>query len=122
MMCKWLVVVGGAVIVLASGCAKKGVNRGEMESELRASTPSFASGGLSVEEIAKLKPQIKLPVNLAVSGPAGTVHYYRSGESNAWNASELAEIESWEEPLRQAGVISEAVVLPAILVEACGYN
>jgi hypothetical protein len=104
---------------LALGCST-GFSRGEMESSLRASNPSYVSSGLTVEEVEKLRPQIKLPVRLAVAPP--TVSYRRwwgSADLGTWSPEEIAEIESWEEPLRSAGVVADLIILPSSLVEQC---
>jgi hypothetical protein len=120
---KRMCAVIAAIVMLGAGCAKKGFNRGEMESSLRSSNPTFVSSGLSVEDIEKLKPQIQLPVKLAVAPPIAISRSWSRGQDlGLWSPDELAEIQSWEEPLRKAGVVSEFVVLPSILVEQCRYD
>ena len=105
--------------VLLTGCAK-GFNRGQMDSALRASSPRYTSSGLSVEEIEKLQPQVKLPIRLAVAPPLfADRRWSRSDQLDSWSPGESSEIESWEQRLRSEGVVREVVLLPPLLVEAC---
>lgn len=70
--------VAPILALLAVGCSlQKGFNRGEMESALRSANPMFVSSTLTVEEIEKLKPQINLPVRLAVAPPTVSTTYAR---------------------------------------------
>jgi hypothetical protein len=102
-----------------TGCAK-GFNRGEMDSALRASSPRYtSSSGLSVEEIEKLQPQIKLPIRLAVGPPIFADRRWHSDRLDGWTPEESSEIEFWEQRLRSAGIVREVVLLPPMLVEAC---
>jgi hypothetical protein len=112
------------VVILLAGCAtKKGFNRGEMTGAAQASHPLFLSSNLTVEQIEQLKSQLHLPVRLAVAPPV--VSYGRgwgSRELNTWNPDETKEIESWAGPLKRAGVVSELVILPGLLLEQCRGN
>ena len=127
------------IIVLASyallvGCAT-GYNRGEMASALKSakpnyvsselSKPNYVSSELSVEEIERMKPQLKFPARIAVAPPVQTYTYHRWGTQGSlgnWNSEEIAVIESWQEPLRAAGVAEDIVVLPSSLVKDCEYG
>jgi hypothetical protein len=117
-------VVPVIVMLLLAGCAtKKGFNLGEMTSAAQASHPLFLSSNLTVEQIEKLKSQVHFPVRLAVAPPI--ISYGRgwgSRELNTWNADETKEIESWAAPLKRAGVVSDLVILPALLFEQCQGN
>jgi hypothetical protein len=119
---KWLLIA--ALVEFGMGCAaSKGFNRGEMDSALRSGNPTFVSSNLTVEEIEKLKPQINLPVKLAVAPPTVTMRYSRGGDDpDSWSSEEIAEIDSWEEPLKKAGVVSELILLPPMLVDQCRYD
>ena len=91
--------------VLLTGCSK-GFNRGQMDSALRASSPRYTSSGLSVEEIEKLQPQVKLPIRLAVAPPVfADRRWSRSDQLDSWSPGESSEIESWEQRLRSEGVV-----------------
>lgn len=103
------------VTVTAVSCSS-GFNRGEMQSELRAANPVFTS--YRVEQIEKLASQLKLPFRIAVTQPLGSDG---SGKS-AWDSEERTEILAWGDALREAGVVSELVILPASLTEMCGYQ
>lgn len=109
------------VMLLLAGCAtKKGFNRGEMTSAAQASHQLFLSSNLTVEQIERLKSQVHLPVKLAVAPPI--ISYgggWGSREMNTWNPDETREIESWAMSLKRAGVISDLVILPALLLEQC---
>jgi rhombotail lipoprotein len=114
-------VVPVIVILLLAGCAsKKGFNRGAMTSAAQESHPLFQSSNLTIEQIEQLKAQVHLPVRLAVAPPI--ISYgqrWGNRELNTWNTDETKEIESWAGPLKKAGVISEVVILPAVLLEKC---
>ena len=74
--------------VLLTGCAK-GFNRGQMDSALRASSPRYTSSGLSVEEIEKLQPQVKLPIRLAVGPPIfADRRWWHSDQLDSWSPGE----------------------------------
>jgi hypothetical protein len=108
-----------AVSLLFAGCAK-GFHRGQLDAALQLSSPRYTSSALSVEEIEKLQPQIKLPIRLAVTPPLFASRYrWRSNQGDSWSPDELSEIESWEQRLRSAGIVHEAVILPSVLVEGC---
>jgi hypothetical protein len=91
---------------LAAGCSS-GFNRGEMQSELNASNPMFSSS--EVEEIEKLKPQVALPITIAVSQPVGE-------GAEPWSDAEIEVIESWLAPLAGAAVAKQLVVIPSSLI------
>jgi len=116
-------VVPVIVMLLLAGCAtKKGYNRGEMAAA-QASHPLFQSSDLTAEQIEQLKAQVHLPVRLAVAPPIiSTGRGWGSREFNTWNPDETKEIESWAHPLKKAGVVSDLVILPALLLEQCQAN
>ena len=114
-----LAVVATMITVFISGCAGKGFNRGEMEARVQSSRPVYSSTSLSVEEIEKLKPQIHLPIKLAVAPPL-TTYAKMGGGSGNWSPEEVAEIESWAEPLKKAGVVSDLFIMPSNLLQNCG--
>jgi len=118
-MRRWMIIT--AIVLFSVSCAaKKGFNRGEMESALRAGSPTFVSSGLTVEQIERLQPQISLPVKLAVAPPMVSTRYWGYGRDlSSWSPEESKEIAGWEEPLKKAGVISELNIIPSMLVEEC---
>jgi len=94
-----------------------------MESALREGGPLFVSSPLSVEEIEGLRPQVSLPIRVAVA--PSSVSYRRwwgSQELGTWGPGESAEIQSWEAPLKQAGVVKELILLPSLLIEECRWD
>lgn len=94
---------------LALACAS-GFNRGEMQSRMRAAAPVFTQSNL--EEIAKLQPQIALPITIAVSQPLGAT-------PGAWTTAEIEEIESWGAVLASRGIAKRVTVVPTALLGAC---
>jgi len=117
-------VVPVIVVLLLTGCAtKKGFNRGEMTGAAQANHPLFLSSNLTVEQLEKLKSEVHFPVRLAVAPPI--ISYgqsWGSQEMNTWNPDETKEIESWATPLKRAGIVSDLVILPALLLEQCKGN
>jgi rhombotail lipoprotein len=110
------------VLFLATGCAT-GFNRGEMETALEKGQPIFVSSQLSVEEIERLRPQISLPIRVAVAPPTVTYHgWYGREDFETWSPDEVAEIQAWEAPLREAGVVKDLIIIPALLREECRWN
>lgn len=109
----------GLALGASLGCST-GFSRGAMETSLRANSPAYVSGGLSVEEAEKLSPQVSLPMRLVVAPPTAS---YRQGWGSptldAWSPEEVAEINGWGEALREAGVVADLTILPASLVEDC---
>ncbi len=104
---------------LLAGCSS-GYSRGEMDAALRAAKPVYVSSELSVEEIERIKPQLKLPARIAIAPPVQTRHgSWGNNSLNTWTSEEVAVIESWREPLRAAGVAEDVVVLPSSLVKDC---
>jgi hypothetical protein len=116
-MRSWSSIVLLAAVTLA-GCSQ-GFDRGRMDTALKLGRPTYVSGKLTVEQIEQLKPQVQLPIRLAVSPPFASYSFRWGTPSQSWSADELAEIESWQEPLRNAGVVKELIVLPTQLVEPC---
>ena len=91
-----------------AGCTSTSTDPNDMVGE----TTSYANP-TTVADIESLTPQLKFPIKLAVSQPSTW---------NAWTEPEIAEIESWEEPLQQLGLITELVVLPASFSNSCGWR
>lgn len=106
------------IMILTSGCAGKGFNRGEMVKVEEGTRPTYLSKSISIEEIEKLKPQIHLPFKLAVAQPQMS-YGWRWDANNYWSSEEISEIESWAAPLQKAGVVSELFILPSNLPEIC---
>ena len=94
--------------LLLAGCSPS-FKRHAMEDELRAQAPIFDDQEIAA--IEQLRPQIQLPMRIAVSQPLS---------GRPWSAAEIAEIGSWAEPLRRAGFARQVSVLPASLIDRCG--
>lgn len=108
-----------AFLMALAGCAT-GYNRGEMDAALESSKPAYVSSDLSVEEIEQMKPQLTLPARIAVAPPVQAYRRWWGQDSlNAWTPEEVAVIESWQEPLRAAGIAEALLVLPSALVKDC---
>lgn len=101
------------------GCAT-GYNRGEMNSALESAKPTYVSTELTVEQIETMKPQLKLPARIAIAPPVQAYQRWWGGDSlSTWSPEEVAVLESWQEPLRAAGVASDVLILPSALVKDC---
>jgi hypothetical protein len=111
----------GGVAVLGLGCST-GFSRGEMESAVRSANPVYTSSGLSVKEIEELQPQVSLPIRIAVAPPNISYRYWSEQNLGVWSPDEVAEIESWREPLAESGVINDLLILPSLLVEQCEWR
>jgi hypothetical protein len=112
-------IVSVAFCVALGGCAT-GFNRGEMDAALQSAKPSYVSSELSVEEIDALRPQVNLPARIAIAPPIQTYQRWWGQRSlDTWSPDEIAILESWQEPLRSAGVASEILILPSSLVKDC---
>jgi hypothetical protein len=111
----------GSLSMLVLACSS-GFSRGEMESAVSAAKPVYTSSGLSVEELEKLKPQVALPIRLAVAPPNVTYQDWRARSLDVWSPDEVAVIERWKAPLSEAGVVSDLLILPSGLVEQCEWR
>jgi rhombotail lipoprotein len=87
------------------GCAAS-FNREALQARLRAEDPIFVDE--DVRRIEQLKPQLRLPFRLAVPPPL---------PFGDWSEAERREIESWAAPLQKAGVISDLILIPAMLID-----
>ena len=113
------VIAAFAACVAVAGCAT-GYNRGEMDAALQSAKPTYVSSELSVEEIETMKPQLKLPARIAIAPPVQVYHRWRGqGRLSTWSPDEVTVLESWQEPLREAGIATEVLVLPSALVKDC---
>ena len=75
------------IVVLLNGCSANKEIVNELNQSL-APAKQYSQDALSIEEIAKLKPQISPPIKIAVTQP-GNSRY----SSNEWSSTELQEIE-----------------------------
>ena len=100
-----------AVFISLTACtANENIKTG-MYAKLVSPKPQFSEA--SLEEIAKLKPQINPPIKIAVAQPVSF---------KAWSSEEIHEIESWLPGLKAAGLASDLVVLPNSLQKTCDQN
>jgi len=102
-----------SIVMLLNGCSANKEIVKELDQSL-APAKQYSQGALSLEEIAKLKPQITPPIKIAVTQPGNS----RYG-SNEWNLTELQEIDSWQAGLKSSGFASELVVIPSSLGSSC---
>ena len=108
-----------AFLVAVMGCAT-GYNRGEMNAALQSAKPTYVSSDLSVEDIERMKPQLKLPARIAIAPPIqADQRWWGQDALSTWSPEEVAVLESWQEPLRAAGIADELLVLPSALVKDC---
>lgn len=92
--------------------------RGEMEGALRAQAPMFDDASIAAIDLQPQNQETStircgsrlMTLRIAVSQPLS---------GRAWSAAEIAEIGSWEEPLRRAGWILQVSVLPQSLIGVC---
>ena len=92
------------IFLVAVGCSH-GFDRKAMREQLWQDNPIFTDK--NVRRIEGLRPQIQLPMKLAVA-------------PGHWNAAEKKVILSWGDELKKAGVVSDFVVIPRLLVRASG--
>ena len=104
--------------VAALGCST-GYNRGALDAELRDAKATYVTSDLTVEQIEAMNPQLALPARIAVAPPTAFGGRWRNATLDTWSPAEVAVIESWLAPLRDAGVARELLVLPSGLVAAC---
>jgi hypothetical protein len=91
-----------------------------MDAALQSAKPTYVSSELSVEEIETMKPQLRLPARIAIAPPVQAYsRWWGQNSLSTWSPDEVAILESWQEPLRAAGVASEVLVLPSALVKDC---
>ena len=103
------------------GCAT-GYNRGEMDAALQSAKPAYVSSELTLEQIESMKPQLKLPARIAIAPPVQAYRGWGQDSLGTWRPDEVAVLESWQEPLRAAGVATDVMVLPAGLVKDCDFR
>lgn len=102
-----------ALIFLLASCAKGTVfNAQEMESKMPSESLEYKEQ-LSLQEIEKLKPQLKFPIILAVTQPS---------RWKGWTVDEIKVIESWGAPLKKIGFIKELIILPESFSHHCGWQ
>jgi len=99
------------LLIMLFGCAAKNFDMAEMESKLEGPV-RYSSDDATVQEIEELKPQLQLPIVLAVAQP----------QDGNWTREEIEIIESWEPPLKEMGFVSQLVVLPNAYTGNCGFQ
>src|SRR5262245_57653785 len=109
---KLAIVLAPACLILASACSST-IDRGKMHRDLEGQGLEFSSK--TVQEVEAIRPQLALPIRLAVAPPL-----WRSDPT--WSREELAEIEAWEPELKQSGLVSELVVIPVATYEIGGQG
>lgn len=94
------------IVCLASvGCAS-GFNPSLMREQLRQQRLEFSS--LDVKQIEEVRPQIHLPMRVAVAPPFG----YRQ-----WTKEDKELFSECEKELRREGIVSEIILIPHLVVE-----
>jgi hypothetical protein len=96
------------LLMLLIACSANKNIKTELYNDLSAKKAQYSDSTL--EDIAKLKPQINPPIKIAVSQPTG---------HEAWSSEEIQEIESWFLQLKLAGLANEMVVIPRSLQQGC---
>lgn len=104
-----------ALLCVTLAACSTGYSQGEMERELAEAKLAYTSRELTIEQIDALRPQVPLPARIAIAPPPGAW-------SHSWTPAELEILESWEEPLRKAGVASQLLILPEALVRSCSQQ
>ncbi len=95
------------LFLMGAGCTAH-FERAEMQERLHRAQPLFTDW--DVERIEQLKPQLPMPFRLAVAPPVNW-----SGDPTS--ERELQEIKAWGEKLEKAGVITDLVVIPSMLLQ-----
>lgn len=98
-----------ALLCLAA-CSPTENIKSRLYSKIISPKPQFSNS--SLEEIAKLKPQINPPIKIAVAQPT---------RYEDWSSEEIKEIESWLPELKKAGLASDLVVIPNSLTPGCDH-
>jgi len=98
-------------LLLITACAPTGNIKTGMYAKLNSHKAQFTDA--SLEEIAKLKPQINPPIKIAVAQPSGV---------SEWTSEEVKAIESWLPDLKAAGLANDLVVIPNALSQGCADN
>jgi rhombotail lipoprotein len=113
--------IGPALVLGCALCGcSTGYNRGALDAALREAKPSYVSSELTVEQIERLQPQLRLPARIAVAPPVTAYREsWRADPLTTWRPEEVAVIESWREPLRSAGIVEDLFILPGGLIQGC---
>ncbi|WGL18329.1 hypothetical protein PVT68_08545 [Microbulbifer bruguierae] len=98
--------------LLISACASSGGH--DQVSSGMGKLPLDYSEATTVEEIRQLKPQSKLPLNIAVMPPKG----WRS----ELTFEERKVIKGWEEELKEIGFVNWLQIVPKSLIPECHYR
>jgi rhombotail lipoprotein len=96
----------------ATGCAT-GFNREAMQKDLVEDRRIFTDDE-DVLKIDQLRPQVRLPIRLAVLAPARLGPY---GGDSGLMEGEREEIVSWGEKLKKEGIVSEFMIIPEMLLD-----
>src|SRR6185503_8278096 len=99
--------------VASVGCAG-GFNPAEMRESLQEERKLFTDDD-DVTKIEKLKPQLKLPIRLAVVPPIQVTRNYWH-EPRGMMEGEREELAAWGEKLKKEGVVSEFMMIPNMLL------
>src|SRR5262245_50766737 len=97
----------------------------DVQEQMDAQPPLFTDADIA--ELEALAPQLPIPFRLGVAPPLsleldGSIDWRRrsSGQTasfGAWDAGEAAAIEELGRRFREAGIVSEFVLLPRLLVQ-----
>lgn len=96
-------------MLLITGCAKRGFDRGELKASM------YAGQKVTEEEIRHvmdLKPQITFPFKLGVYFPWAYTRWYGNKK---W-AKDEKDL-NWLEPLKQEGIVSEIIPITSLTVQ-----
>ena len=99
--------------VASVGCGAR-FNTQEMQEALQEERKLFTDDD-DVTKIEKLKPQLKLPIRLAVVPPIQVTRNYWH-EPRGMMEGEREELAAWGEKLKKEGVVSEFMMIPNMLL------
>jgi rhombotail lipoprotein len=96
----------------AVGCSAN-FNRDVMTQSIQEEQP-LVFDDADILRVEQARPQLQFPIRLAVIPPSLFHRYATSGEPQATDGEKKA-IQAWGEQLRDAGVISDLIIIPQLL-------
>lgn len=107
-------------LFLQAACAATATNVSPMQVRSELDEMAIEFDDLSIEEILSKRSQLTIPFRLAVAPPIRRepkhVIYRDTPKLELWSSEEVAQIEAWGKRAKQAGLISELVLMPSALL------
>lgn len=107
-------------LFIQAACATTATNVSPMQVRNELDDMSIEFDDLSIEQILSKRPQLTIPFRLAVAPPIRREPRYPvyrdTPKVELWSSEEIARIEAWGERAKQAGLISELVLMPSALL------